>query len=52
MLQAGDVIHVAAGEWHFHGGTPESPMVHLAINGGGDAIWGEPVTDADYAEGF
>ena len=52
VLEPGDVIHVAAGEWHFHGGTPVSPLVHVAINGGGDAIWGEPVTDEEYADGF
>jgi len=52
VLEPGDVIHVEPGEWHFHGGTPESPLVHVAINGGGDAIWGEPVTDDEYDEGF
>ncbi len=52
VLEPGDVIHVDPGEWHFHGGTPDSPLVHVAINGGGDAIWGEPVTDAEYDEGF
>src|SRR3990170_3351790 len=30
VLEPGDVIHVAAGEWHFHGGTPETPLVHVA----------------------
>jgi quercetin dioxygenase-like cupin family protein len=52
VLEPGDVIHVAAGEWHFHGGSPDTPLVHVAINGGGDAIWGEPVTDEEFAEGF
>ena len=52
VLEPGDVIHVAASEWHFHGGTPDSPLVHVAINGGGDAIWGEAVTDEAYNEGF
>jgi quercetin dioxygenase-like cupin family protein len=52
VIEPGDVIHVAAGEWHFHGGMPDSPLVHVAINGGGDAIWGEAVTDDEYAEGF
>jgi quercetin dioxygenase-like cupin family protein len=52
VLEPGDVIHVEPGEWHFHGGTPEAPVVHVAINGGGDAIWGDPVTDEEYAEGF
>ncbi len=52
VLVPGDVIRVAAGEWHFHGGTPDSPLVHVAINGGGDAVWGDPVTDEEYEEGF
>jgi quercetin dioxygenase-like cupin family protein len=52
VLEPGDVIHVAAGEWHFHGGTPDTPMVHVAVNGGGAPEWGEPVTDGEYGEGF
>ncbi len=52
VLEPGDVIHVEPGEWHFHGGTSDAPVVHVAINGGGDAIWGDPVTDEEYAEGF
>jgi quercetin dioxygenase-like cupin family protein len=52
VLEPGDVIHVEPGEWHFHGGTPDAPLVHVAINGGGDAIWGDPVTDEEYDEGF
>src|SRR4051812_49505517 len=35
VFEAGDVIRVAAGGWHFHGGTPDSPPVHVAGNGGG-----------------
>ena len=52
VLEPGDVIHVEPGEWHFHGGTPDAPLVHVAINAGGDAIWSEPVTDEEYDEGF
>jgi len=52
VLEPGDVVHVAPGEWHFHGGGPDSPLVHVAVNGGGDAEWGEPVTDEEYDEGF
>jgi quercetin dioxygenase-like cupin family protein len=51
-VEPGDVIHVQSGEWHFHGGTPDSPLVHVAVNGGGDADWGPPVTDDEYAETF
>jgi hypothetical protein len=55
------VVHFAPGartHWHHHaggqflGGAPDAPLVHVAINGGGDAIWGDPVSDAEYAEGF
>jgi len=50
-LEPGDILHVAAGEWHFHAAQPDSPMVHIAVNGGGAPEWGEPVTDEEYAEG-
>jgi 4-carboxymuconolactone decarboxylase len=52
VLEAGDVIHVAGHEGHFHGGTPDSPLVHVAVNGGGSPEWSEPVTDEEYEEGF
>jgi quercetin dioxygenase-like cupin family protein len=52
VLEPGDVIHVGPDEWHFHGGTPQSPLVHVAVNGGGGPEWGEVVEDADYDEGF
>ena len=52
VLEPGDVIHVGGGEWHFHGAGRETPMVHVAVNGGGAPEWGEPVSDADYDEGF
>jgi len=52
VLEPGDVIHVGPDEWHFHGGTPEAPMVHVAVNGGGAPEWGDPVSDAEYGEGF
>ena len=51
VLEPGDVVHVGD-EWHFHGGGPDTPLVHVAVNGGGAPEWGEPVTDEDYAEGF
>ncbi|HSL10905.1 MAG TPA: cupin domain-containing protein [Actinomycetota bacterium] len=52
VLEPGDVIHVGPDAWHFHGGTPGAPMVHVAVNGGGAPEWGDPVTDEEYAEGF
>ena len=35
VLEPGDVIHVGGDEWHFHGAGRETPMVHVAVNGGG-----------------
>lgn len=52
LLEPGDVIHVGPDEWHFHGGTDATPLVHVAVNGGGAPEWGEPVSDDDFADGF
>jgi quercetin dioxygenase-like cupin family protein len=52
VLEPGDVIHVGPDAWHFHGGTADTPLVHVAINGGGAPEWGEPVTDEEFTEGF
>ena len=52
VLEPGDVIHVGGDEWHFHGGTPYTPMAHVAVNGGGAPDWGDPVTEEEYEEGF
>jgi quercetin dioxygenase-like cupin family protein len=52
LLEPGDVIHVGPDEWHFHGGTSDTPLVHVAVNGGGAPDWGEPVSDQEYGEGF
>jgi quercetin dioxygenase-like cupin family protein len=51
VLLPGDVIHVGPDEWHFHGGAPDAPMAHYAVNGGGAPDWAEPVTDQEYSEG-
>ena len=51
-LEPGDVIHVGADEWHFHGGTRVAPLIHVAVSGGGSPEWGEPVTDDEYDDGF
>lgn len=52
VLEPGDVVHVGPDEWHYHGGTPDAPMVHVAVNGGGAPEWGDPVTDDEYSDGF
>ena len=51
-LEPGDVVHVGPDEWHFHGGTRDNPVVHVAVNGGGAPEWGDPVGDEEYREGL
>ncbi len=54
-IGAGDVVHFAPGEKHWHGAGPGTFMVHVAVNpavetdGGTD--WMEPVTDEEYSGG-
>ena len=43
----GDVVHIPAGEEHWHGAGPETFMLHMAISLGG-VDWLDKVTDADY----
>ncbi len=52
-VQAGGVVYFAPGEKHWHGASPETYMVHMAINiantTDGGTEWLEPVTDEEYA---
>jgi quercetin dioxygenase-like cupin family protein len=53
-IRAGDTIHTAPGEWHWHGAAPVHFMTHLAMweapAEGEESEWGEHVTDAEYGE--
>lgn len=45
----GDAVHAPAGELHWHGATPDSPMTHLSITHGGATEWeARKVTDEEY----
>ena len=46
-LAAGDVVHIPAGEEHWHGAAPGSYLLHLAISVGA-SNWLDAVSDADY----
>ena len=52
VVRAGDVIAVMPDEWHWHGGTPDSPMSHLTVqvNTPGDIEW--DVEDRDWASDY
>jgi quercetin dioxygenase-like cupin family protein len=50
-IKAGDVVWIPAGEKHWHGGSPTTGMVHIAMQealDGNTANWMEPVTHAEY----
>ena len=50
-VRPGDVVWFAPGEKHWHGGSPTSGMVHIAMQeavDGSAATWLEQVSDADY----
>lgn len=53
VLKPGQTIYTAPGVEHWHGATPDSFMVHLAIweapaDGSEETTWGEHVTDEEY----
>jgi quercetin dioxygenase-like cupin family protein len=58
-LQTGDTIYTAPGVEHWHGASPNSFMVHLAIweapapdSGMPETNWGEHVTNEEYSKGL
>jgi quercetin dioxygenase-like cupin family protein len=46
---AGDVVFFAPGEDHWHGGGPDTCLVHLAVTHG-EPTWLEEVGDRDYEQ--
>jgi quercetin dioxygenase-like cupin family protein len=53
VLKAGDTIYTAPGVKHWHGASPDSFMVHLAIwetpdTNEPETSWGAHVTDEEY----
>lgn len=47
VMRSGDTIWTPPGERHWHGGTPDSYVVHLAISLG-RTEWEDEVTDDEY----
>ncbi|MFD0745556.1 cupin domain-containing protein [Phytohabitans flavus] len=47
LLHPGDTVWVPPGEAHWHGGGPETYLVHLAISLG-QTGWRDAVTDDEY----
>jgi quercetin dioxygenase-like cupin family protein len=49
VLTPGDVVHIPAGEEHWHGGSPDCYLLHHAISIG-KTEWLEAVTDEEYED--
>ena len=50
-IRAGDTVCIPPGEKHWHGASPTTGMVHIAMQealDGNTADWMEPVSDADF----
>ena len=53
FIRPGDVVWIEPGEKHWHGGSRECAMTHIAIaemHEGSAVTWLEHVSDADYAQ--
>lgn len=50
ILRKGDVVKCPPNVEHWHGASPESQMVHVAIsdNDKGAVVWLQPVTEEEY----
>ena len=48
-VTSGGAARIEPGERHWHGATPNAPMVHLAVNIDVTTEWFEYVTDGQYA---
>ena len=44
----GDVVLFNPGEMHWHGATPDAPMVHIAMNIDSTTNWFKKVSDSEY----
>ncbi len=51
-IRPGDTVWFAPGEEHWHGATPDTAMVHLAVQEADErgiaVVWLEPVADEDF----
>lgn len=47
-VRAGGIVSIAPGERHWHGASPDSRMVHVALNIDAATTWLEKVTDQEY----
>jgi quercetin dioxygenase-like cupin family protein len=48
LYGVGGMAYIPAGEWHWHGATPDSPMGHLSIRPSGPTTWHPDVPIGDW----
>jgi quercetin dioxygenase-like cupin family protein len=47
-VSPGDVVHAPPGERHWHGASPDAPMMHLSLTTRGETQWEGKVDDEEY----
>lgn len=52
LVEAGDVVTVMPGEWHWHGATPGSSMSHVTVQMTGPDSIDWDVDEHDWASGY
>jgi quercetin dioxygenase-like cupin family protein len=52
VLEPGDVVSTAPGEWHWHGAAPDSPMTHLTVQVTGPDSIDWDVDQGDWASDY
>ena len=48
MIGPGEVVYVPVGVRHWHGATPDGPLVHLAVTAGADTSWLGELSSDEY----
>ncbi len=52
MVEAGDVVAVMPGEWHWHGATPSTAMTHITVQMRGPDSVDWNVDEGDWASAY
>ncbi|MDQ4096253.1 MAG: cupin domain-containing protein [Actinomycetota bacterium] len=52
VVEAGDVVAVMPGEWHWHGATPSAPMTHVTVQMSGPDSIDWDVDEGNWASGY
>ena len=52
VVEAGDMVVVMPGEWHWHGAAPDSPMTHVTVQVAGPDSVDWDVDEGDWADDY